>query len=404
VIGARGTVMLTVAACLTFTAAGCKGNDMQFPAPKPPEVSVAKPLVRPVVDTSEFTGRTSAVESVKVRARVWGHLQKICFTEGAEVKKGDLLYIIDPRPYQATLSRAEAELAQSEARLSRISSDYGRAMTLSQTRAISREEFEKVSFEQAEAKAAVRSSQAAVETGKLNLEYTEVRSPIHGQIGKTMVTVGNLVESGELGGTQLTNIVSLTPMHIYFDVDDQTYTKIKPLFDASKRQSNSAGLLPVKLGIAGENGYPHDANIDFVDNQVDPGTGTLRMRAVCSNKDRLLTPGLFARVQLPLGTPHQAILVTDKAIETDQGQKLVYVVGNDNIVKARNVKLGRSHNGLREILEGVGPEDRVIIKGLQYVRPEILCNPTVVDMPVAADNRQAPPVQPKVVETTASKS
>ncbi|MBX9678185.1 MAG: efflux RND transporter periplasmic adaptor subunit [Gemmataceae bacterium] len=381
----RGWLMLVSALLI-----GCKGSDVEFPTPPPPVVTVATPLVRDVIDTSEFTGRTAAVESVKVRARVFGHLQKIGFTEGAEVKKGDLLYVIDPRPFQATLSRAEAEFAQAEARLNRITADYGRAASLSSTRAISREEFEKVSFEQAEAKAAVRSSQAAVDTAKLNLEYSEVRAPINGQIGKTMVTVGNLIESGEMGGTLLTNIVSLTPMYVYFDVDDQTYIRIKPLFDASKRDSQGVGMPPIRLGIAGETGFPHQASIDFVDNQVDPGTGTLRMRAVSSNKDRRLTPGFFARVQVPLGTPHRAILVTERAVETDQGQKVLYVVGKDNIVEKRLVRLGRLHDGLREVLEGIQANDKVIINGLQLIRPGVPCDPKRVEMPELRDGRQIP--------------
>ncbi|MFO0864886.1 MAG: efflux RND transporter periplasmic adaptor subunit [Gemmataceae bacterium] len=381
---------------LSLLAAGCKGNDIELPAPPPPQVTVATPLVRNVIDTSEFTGRTSAVESVKVRARVFGHLQKIGFTEGAEVKKGDLLYVIDPRPYQATLSRAEAELAQAEARASRIASDYGRALTLSANRAISREEFEKVSFEQAEAKAAVRSAQASVDTAKLNLGYSEVHAPIDGQIGKTMVTVGNLIESGEMGGTMLTTIVSLTPMHVYFDVDDQTYIRIKPLFDAGKRHSSGVGLPPVRLGIAGETGYPHEAVIDFVDNQVDPGTGTLRMRAVSPNKDRTLTPGLFARVQVPLGLEHKALLVTERAIETDQGKKLVYVVGKDNKVVRRDVRLGRMHGGLREVLEGVNADDRIITVGLQNVREGVVCNPQDAKMPEPREDLIPPAAgQPK---------
>lgn len=397
----RGWLML-----VSTLVIGCKGNDIELPTPPPPVVTVATPLVRDVIDTSEFTGRTAAVESVKVRARVFGHLQKIGFIEGAEVKKGDLLYVIDPRPFQATLSRAEAELAQADARLSRIASDYGRAASLSANRAISREEFEKVSFEHAEAKAAVRSSQAAVDTAKLNLEYSEVRAPIDGQIGKTMVTVGNLIESGEMGGTLLTNIVSLTPMYVYFDVDDQTYIRIKPLFDASKRDANGVGMPPIQLGIAGETGFPHQAMIDFVDNQVDPGTGTLRMRAVSSNKDRRLTPGLFARVQVPLGAPHRATLITERAVETDQGQKILYVVGKDNIVEKRLVRLGRLHDGLREVLEGIQPNDRVIINGLQLIRPGVPCDPKLVEMPELRDGRQVPTpaVQSKANGAPAAKS
>lgn len=381
-----GLLMLVVSGCSSAAP-----EEMTLP---PPVVSVSYPLERDVTDHAEFTGRTVAVESVKIRARVWGHLQKINFEEGAEVKKGDVLFVLDQRPYMATLTRARAEVAQAEARYRRLENDVTRARSLMQTRAISREEFEKISGELSEVQAAVRSATAASEIAKLNYEYTEVRSPIDGQISRALVTVGNLVESGEMGGTVLTSVVSLDPMYVYFDVDDITYMQIKPLVVRTRKTSDtrlaasasergpSAKGPPVYLGLANEQGYPHAGIIDFLDNQVDPGTGTLKMRGVLRNGDRSLAPGLFARVRVPLGDSHRAILVTDRAVETDQGQKVVYAVNKDNLVEKRAVRLGRLHDGLREILSGIQPGERIVVDGLLRVRPGMPCDPKPVEMPV----------------------
>jgi RND family efflux transporter MFP subunit len=247
-----------------------------------------------------------------------------------------------------------------------------------QSRAISREEFEKITGDLTEAKAAARSASAALESARLNLDYTEVTAPVSGQIGRALVTVGNLVESGELGGTHLTTIVSISPMYAYFDVDDLTYLRIKPM--VQNRPGNVGP--PVELAIGNEAGFPHRGSIDFVDNQVDPGTGTLRMRGVFANDGRALTPGLFARVRIPLGDPHPALLVTDRAVETDQGIKVVYAVAHDNVVEKRAVRLGRLHDGLREIQDGVKAGDRVVVDGIYRVRPGIAADPKLVEMPI----------------------
>jgi RND family efflux transporter MFP subunit len=365
-------------------AAGCSSDPAaDMPALPPPVVSVSYPIERQVQDFSEFTGRTAAVESVKVRARVWGHLQKINFVEGAEVKKGDLLYIIDQRPYRAALSRAEAEVAQTQARVTRLEGDIARARNLLQSRAISREEFDKINGDLTEAHAATKSAAAAMETARLNLDYTEVHAPVDGQISRTHVTIGNLVESGENGGTHLTTIVSLTPVYAYFDVDDLTYLRIKPMVANRKGKAGP----PVQLAIGNETGFPHEGTIDFVDNQVDPGTGTLRMRGVFANDKRALTPGLFAKVRVPLGGTHQALLVTDRAIETDQGLKVVYTVNGDNLVDKRAVRLGRLHDGFREIVGGVKAGERIVVDGIQRVRPGGQVNPKLVEMPVYQGRR-----------------
>ncbi len=374
------------AAATLALLAGCSSGTAEEPPMPSPAVSVSYPLEQTVTDFSEFTGRTAAIESVQLRARVWGHLEKINFVEGAEVKRGDLLFVIDQRPYQAALARADADVAQSEARHARLVGDQSRAQNLLQSRAISREEFEKVSGDVVEAQSAVRSSLAARQVAKLNLDFTEVRAPISGQISRAVVTVGNMVASGESGGTVLTSIVSTDPMHAYFDVDDLTFNAIKTLLNRSKAQSGERPV--VFMGLAHEKGFLHRGELDFADNQIDPGTGTMRMRAVFPNSKRDLTPGMFVRVRVPLGLPHRAILLTDRAVDTDQGQKIVFVVGKDDIVEKRVVTLGKMHDGLREIVAGVNAGECVIVDGLQRVRPGIPVQPKMVDMPTVPDAKQ----------------
>jgi RND family efflux transporter MFP subunit len=355
-----------------------------MPEPPPPSVTVSYPLQKEVIDQVELTGRTAAVESVQVRARVWGHLQKINFSEGAEVQKGDLLFLIDQRPYKAALKRAEAEVEQGEARANRLKSDRDRVRNLLGTRSISREEYDKISGDLQESQAMVSSAKAARETAQLNLEYTEVRAPVGGQCSRAMVTVGNMVTSGETSGTVLTTIVSLDPMYAYFDVDEMTFLQVRALL--RKCKSGASDIPEVSLGLANEEGYPHRGKIDFADNQVDPNTGTLKARGIYRNADRLLTPGLFARIRLPLGSAHKAILVTDRAIDTDQGQKVVYTVNKDNVVDKRPVQLGRLHDGLREILSGIKPSEQVIVDGIQRVRGGVTVVPRLIEMPVYKAN------------------
>lgn len=371
-------------ALLLIVLAGCSaapGHEM--PPPPPPAVTVSVPVVKTVTDYAEFTGRTAAVEAVKLQARVWGHLEKINFVEGGEVKQGDLLFVIDQRPYQAALARADADVAQSEARHTRLVAEHSRAQTLLQNRAISREEFDKVAGDAVEAQSAVRSAQAARLVAKLNLDFTEVRAPITGQIGRAMVTAGNMVASGENGGTVLTSIMSIDPMYAYFDVDDPTSTPVKKLLQSAK----DAGAERPKVFVARANdvGFPREGYLDFADNQVDAGTGTMRMRAVVRNPKRELTPGMFVRVRVPLGQPHEALLLTDRAVDTDQGQKIVFVVGADNKAEKRVVRLGKKHDGLREIVSGVSPGEQVIVEGIQRVRHGAEVQPKATPMPGSTD-------------------
>jgi RND family efflux transporter MFP subunit len=368
-----------LAGCLAALSCvgGCAKAPAEAPAPPPPTVKVSQPLERPVTDYADFTGRTMAVESVKLRARVWGHLEKINFTEGADVKKGTVLFVIDQRPYKAALARADAEVAQSEARHKRLLGDHKRAEALLLAKAISPEDYERIAGDLAEAAAMVKNSTASREVAKLNLEFTEVKAPIDGHISRAMVTVGNVVESGETGGTVLTTIMSIDPMYAYFDVDDQTWVQIRAQFRQSKLDTPT-----VHLGLTNEKGYPHSGKLDFVDNQIDAGTGTLRMRGIFQNQERLLTPGLFVRVRVPLGGSHAGLLVVDRAIDTDQGQKVLYVVNRENVVEKRVVKLGGLHDGLREIESGLKAKEQVVIEGIQRVRAGAKVAPVVMEMPV----------------------
>lgn len=379
---------------------GCTAPPLPMPDQPPPSVTVSHPVERDVIDHVELTGRTAAVESVQVRARAWGHLQKIAFAEGAEVRKGDLLFQIDPRPYQAILDRAEADVTQGEERLNRLRADHARARTLLASRTVSREDFDKTTGDLQEAQAMVRSAKAARDAAKLSLDYAEVRAPVSGQVGRALVTVGNMVTSGETGGTMLTTIVSLDPVYAYFDVDEQTYLQVRRLLRRGADGSPSA-LPAVTLGLANEDGFPHPGRIVFADNQIDPNTGTLKVRGVFGNADRALAPGLFARVRLPLGSGHKAVLVTDRAIDTDQGQKVVYVVGKDDVVDKRPVRLGRLHDGLREVVSGVQVTDRVVVDGIQRVRGGVTVTPRLVEMPVSKSNGS--PSAPQAVLTPPAK-
>ena len=358
-----------------LAALGCSApppEDMAFP---PPVVTVSCPQGKEVTDFSDFTGRTMAVEAVRVRARVWGYLAKIHFEEGTVVHKNDVLFEIDPTTYQTTVDQAKGRLALAQAQLRQYESEAARNSILRERGGLSQEDLDRSVTATATAVATVDSARADLKRAELDLEFTKVRAPITGIVSRALVTVGNLVQSGETGGTVLTTLVSVDPMYVYFDVDDLTYAPIKQLVPCGKYKSAPETLPPVFLGMASETGFPHTGVIDFVDNQVDPGTGTLKMRGVFANKDGALTSGMFVRVRVPLGKVHRAILITDRAVDTDQGQKVVYVVDADNVVEKRDVRLGRLHDGLREIESGVKLGDRVVVDGIQRVRGGVKVDP-----------------------------
>src|SRR5581483_1182049 len=300
-------------------------------APLP--VSVSYPAEQYVTDYADYTARTAAVDSVEVRAHVWGYLAKANFTEGALVKKGDVLFELDPRPYEALLNQAKAKVRQDEAQLKYDQAEYQRNVQLISSGATSRSELDKITAARSIDRANIAADKALVASRQLDLEYTKVIAPVSGRVSRYVVTVGNLIQSGDQnGGTLLTTLVSVDPMYAYFDVDEYTALLVRRLAREGKSDSPRDGGYPVCLALANEEGFPHRGTINFVDNQVNPKTGTIRVRGVFPNKDDALAPGYFARVRVPVGFPHQALLVSDRAIDTDQGQKIVYVVDKDNKV------------------------------------------------------------------------
>jgi RND family efflux transporter MFP subunit len=367
---------------LGLFATGCSPTAAEPRAEPPAPVQVSYPVEREVTDHVDFTGRTAAVDSVEVRAHVWGYLDKVNFKEGALVKKGDVLFELDGRPYRALLNQAKAKVAQDQAQLKYDEAEYERNVRLSGTSAVSRSELEKSSAARGVDIANVAADKAGVASRQLDLDYTKVIAPVSGRTSRYVVTTGNLIQSGDqAGGTLLTTIVSVDPMYAYFDVDEQTALRVRKLVREGKSDSPRDGGYPVFLGLANEKGHPHRGTINFVDNQVNPKTGTIRVRGEFPNKDEKLLPGLFGRVRTPIGRPHKALLVIDRALDTDQGQKILYVLNKKNEVVSRPVRLGALHDGLREITDGLKPGERVIVNGLQRVRPGVTVEPKLVDMP-----------------------
>ncbi len=371
---------------------GCARPAAENPATTAASVTVSYPVEKTITDFVEFTGRTAAVDSVEVRAHVWGYLQKVNFKEGALVKKGEVLFELDPRPYEAMLNQAKAKVAQDQAQLTFDEAEYQRYLKLVGSGAVSRSDMDKIQAARSVDLANIAADKAVVASRQLDLEYTKVTAPVSGRISRYIVTVGNLIQSGDQnGGTLLTTIVSVDPMYVYFDIDERNVLRIQQLTREGKARlpRHPNVVVPVLLGLANEEGYPHQGTIDFVDNQVNPKTGTLRVRGLFANKDEALAPGLFARVRLPLGDPHQALLVIDRAIDSNQGQKVLYVVDERNRVASRPVRIGALREGLRVIEEGLKPGERLIVNGLQQVRPGATVEPKLVDMPVSVAGRQS---------------
>jgi RND family efflux transporter MFP subunit len=338
------------------------------PPPSPPKVTVNQPIIRDVVESDEYTGRLEAMESVEIRARVNGYLQSVHFTDGAIVKQGTLLFVIDPRPYQAELNRAKAQLEQAIARFERTQKDFARAQQLVKSRAMSQEEVDTRSADQREAQEAVQAARAAVEAARLNVEFTQVKAPISGRVSRHLVTEGNLINGGTAESTLLTRIVSLDPLYGYFDVDERAFLKYTRLWRNGARPGSREVNIPIALGLANEMGFPHQGHLDFIDNRLDPNTGTMTGRAVIPNPDLTLTPGLFARIRLPGSSQYEALLLPDEAIGSDQTQRFAFVVNDQHTVEYRRVELGPMIDGLRVIRHGLKPQEWVIVNGVQRVR------------------------------------
>lgn len=354
-------------------------------APPLVKVTVATPIAKPVDEWDEFTGRLAAIETVEVRPRVSGFLEKVNFQEGADVKAGDLLFTLDARPFQAVVDRLDADLsrAKTRAELSRL--EAKNADSLFKSRAISQEEYEQRIKLATESDQNVRAAEAALRAAKLDLEFTEVRAPISGRISNARVTAGNLVMGGGNSGSILTTIVSLDPIYCYIEVDERSALKYRDLYRKGKRDSALFQKIPARMGLATDTSFPHNGTVDFVDNQLNANTGTIRARAVFPNADRLMAPGFFARVQIPGSGTYEGMLIRDTAIGNDQGRSFVMLVDDKNTVVYRPIKLGPMLDGLRVVREGLKATDKVIINGLMAVRSGTQVNADTAPMQPAPE-------------------
>ncbi len=360
------------------------------PAPPPPKVKVVHPVRREIMEWDEYTARLEAIDSVEVRPRVSGYLQAIHFVDGALVRKGDPLFTIDPRPYEAALHHAEADLELAKARLGLARKNLARAKDLLASHAISQEEGDIRESNVRQAEASAEEAQAAVDAARLDVEFTHVAAPVDGRVGRKLVTEGNLINGGVgTQGTLLTTIVSLDPIYAYFDADERAYLKYTRLAQTGQRPSSRDYKNPVRVALADEADFTREGYMDFVDNQLDRGTGTIVGRAILPNHDLALAPGLFARLRLPGSGHYQAVLVPDEAIGSDQSQKFVYVVGDDGTAQYRTVQIGPLNDGLRIVRDGVTPDDWIVVAGIQRVRPGLK-----VDAQRDADTPPAPQAAP----------
>jgi multidrug efflux system membrane fusion protein len=381
-----------------FCLAGCNSKTRQVAPAEATVAPVSKPLHREVTDYVEFTGRTNAIESVNIIPRVTGYLTKMPFKEGAEVKEGDLLFEIDPRPYQAQLDQAMGQVSLYQAQLQLARTTLARDQAA--RGAVSPQQIDQDLAAVEEAKARVKAFEASTEVYKLNLAFTKVKAPIDGQVGRRYLTVGNLVNQDQ---TLLTTVVSLDPMYVYFDMDESTLTSIRQAINEGRIQQPKNGKIPVNMGLPGEIHYPRHGEIDFVNNQVNPNTGSIAVRGVFENPKppngvRLMAPGMFVRIQLPIGEKHPALLVIDRAITSDQGIKYVYVVNSENKVEAKQISVGAlQDDGLRVITEGLNGDEWVVVGGLQQVRPGMIVQTERLDeMP---SYRQNPPEKDQKAKT-----
>ena len=378
------TVFLLAAAAMV---ASCGRPGAQQPAgpPPAPPVSVAAAIEKDILETDEFPGRIEAIESVEVRARVNGYIQSIHFRPGAEVKKGDLLFLIDPRPFEAQVASAESGLASTRAQLELARTELARNEQMLADRATSKREYDDAATRVRTFAAQVRAGEAALTTARLNLSYTRITAPVNGRVGKAEITVGNLVQGEVPNSPVLTTVVSTNPVYASFEANESAYLK----YIAKAR----GGALTVAIGLADEDGFPHSGRLEFVDNRVDRQSGTVRMRAVVDNKDGRFTPGLFARVRLgDTATPRKAVLVADRAIGTDQSKRFVLVMNGDNKAQYREVRIGRVVDGLRVIDSGLKPGEVIVVNGLQRVRPGAPVTPETVPMQAQDTRGQAAPV------------
>lgn len=359
-LSALGAMLLSV------LLVGCDNSVAQNAAPPAPAVSAADVVVKSISQWDSFNGRIEAVESVQLRPRVSGYIDKVNYTDGQEVKKGEVLFTIDDRTYRAALEQAQANLARAKTQASLAQSEANRTDKLINTHLVSREEWEQRRSAAVQAQADIRAAQAAVDAAQLNLDFTKVSAPIDGRASRALITSGNLVTAGDTASV-LTTLVSQKTVYVYFDVDESTYLHYQNLARSGQGASSNHTALPVEIGLTGEEGYPHQGKVDFLDNQLTPSTGTIRMRALLDNSQRQFTPGLFARVRLPGSAEFKATLIDDKAVLTDQDRKYVYIVDKEGKAQRRDITPGRLADGLRIVRQGLNPGDKVIVEGLQKV-------------------------------------
>ncbi len=376
-VGLVCLLLVVIVGCWRQSAAGPSTADDKAV----PEVLVGQPVVETITDYEDFIGHTEPMMAVEIRARVSGYLIEGLRDggpnrEGTEVKKGELLFEIDPRTYEADKSRAEAALAQSQAHLERLTKDLKRAQELLPTRSIAQGDYDQIAGDHKEAESAVKTAQSVLRLAQLNVEFTKVRAPCDGRVSKQLIDPGNMVQTDQ---TPLTTIVTLDPIYAYFDIDERTLLQLRRMVRAGKMQSAREAKVEILLELTDESDYPHIGTIDFADNRVDVMTGNLQLRGVFPNPKRIISPGMFARIRLPIGGPHQAILIPEAALGSDQGQRFLYVVNDKNDVEYRKVQIGSLHGTLRVITSGLAEADRVVLEGLQRVQPGIKVQPKNVE-------------------------
>jgi membrane fusion protein, multidrug efflux system len=405
---AHRRLLPAVAAILLASAAGCSdAARSKAPAPAAPEVSVAEVICKQLGDADDFTGRLEAVHVVEVRPRVPGFLQSVNFKEGAIVHQGQVLFEIDPRPLQAEVDKLKGDLEQAKAELAKAESDFQRAERLHNNDGMSKEEYDRRASAKVSSGARIASIEGALRGAQLNLDFTRITAPITGRVGRAEITAGNLVEAGAAQVHPLTTLVSIDPIYVYFDVDEQTYlkyAKVEPTAGASSHELHTQA----ELGLADEEGFPHVGQVSFVDNQVSSSTGTIRLRATYDNKNFALTPGLFARIRLQGGKSYRGCLAKDEAIVTDLNQRYVFILGKNNTLEYRAVKLGPMAEGLRVVREGLREGDVIVVNGVQRVRPGAAVSPKKVAMAANApggtpETSSAAPVPGKSPDSKARK-
>jgi membrane fusion protein, multidrug efflux system len=372
------TCVRAIAALLTLWALPAQVLAQEAP---PPPVTVAKPLVKDVVEYDDFIGRFDAVDQVDIRARVSGYVDKIQFVDGAIVKAGDLLFTIDQRPYQAALDEAQASIESAKARVDFAKGDVERAENLRKSGNITGQIFDERTQTLATAQADLNRSQATLNRAKLDLQFTEIRAPISGRLSRHLVSLGNLVNAND---TVLTNIVSMDPINFYFDVDERSFLAYQKLSTGSLRTSNDGSLNQVVVATSNESEPTHKGHLDFTDNRLDNSTGTLRARAVLENKDLKLVPGLFGRIRILGSDKYKGVLVPEDALGSDQNRRVVYVVGPDNTISLQPVRIGSRVDGYRVVREGLKGDETIVVNGLMRVRPGVKVDPKMTTLPPTA--------------------